>query len=375
MSHHIKHFDFNKFKTDHWNKKEYFVNNAHDLQLKQYLPDFQELWNNPLIEKRVISQEGDQFSYKISSFLECLPPSIPTTVFVQNIDHYSPNLKCIYQLLSFIPKYRIEDIMLSFSNEQGSSGPHVDFYDVFILQVSGSKSWKVEKNLRSYNECDEDHLQKNSEIKLLKDFSSDHITYNLHPGDLLYVPSHLAHWATNHEDTNSISLSVGLRSPKIKDFIYSAAHELAECFSEDHRLTHSLFNNQDSFELKIDNLNLFNLPFTLPEEKKSLQLIQLGKLFTENPYWELNETNENQDITLDPQNIKLKSSTRFCYFINQNQYFYFFNGEVFQTSLNLIDQLVLYFNQQNNSITLNPDHEEEEGFIQFIIDNDIIELT
>lgn len=35
----------------------------------------------------------------------------------------------------FIPSWRVDDVMVSYAPKGGSVGPHVDNYDVFLLQV------------------------------------------------------------------------------------------------------------------------------------------------------------------------------------------------------------------------------------------------
>lgn len=36
----------------------------------------------------------------------------------------------------FVPTWRVDDVMVSYAPEGGSVGPHVDNYDVFLLQVT-----------------------------------------------------------------------------------------------------------------------------------------------------------------------------------------------------------------------------------------------
>lgn len=36
---------------------------------------------------------------------------------------------------NFIPSWRVDDVMVSYAPKGGSVGPHVDNYDVFLLQV------------------------------------------------------------------------------------------------------------------------------------------------------------------------------------------------------------------------------------------------
>lgn len=38
----------------------------------------------------------------------------------------------------FVPAWRVDDVMVSYAPKGGSVGPHVDNYDVFLLQVRTS---------------------------------------------------------------------------------------------------------------------------------------------------------------------------------------------------------------------------------------------
>lgn len=48
----------------------------------------------------------------------------------------------LIQVFRFIPDWRFDDLMVSFAT-LGGVGPHIDNYDVFLLQGEGSRRWKV----------------------------------------------------------------------------------------------------------------------------------------------------------------------------------------------------------------------------------------
>ena len=43
----------------------------------------------------------------------------------------------------FLPDWRVDDLMMSFCTPEGGVGPHIDDYDVFIIQGKGSRRWQV----------------------------------------------------------------------------------------------------------------------------------------------------------------------------------------------------------------------------------------
>jgi 50S ribosomal protein L16 3-hydroxylase len=46
-----------------------------------------------------------------------------------------------------LPDWRIDDLMISFRTG-GGVGPHLDQYDVFIIQGTGRRRWRVGKKCR-----------------------------------------------------------------------------------------------------------------------------------------------------------------------------------------------------------------------------------
>ncbi|KAG0927711.1 hypothetical protein G6F31_017957 [Rhizopus arrhizus] len=44
----------------------------------------------------------------------------------------------------FLPRWRMDDVMISFAATGGSVGAHVDQYDVFLLQAHGHRRWQID---------------------------------------------------------------------------------------------------------------------------------------------------------------------------------------------------------------------------------------
>ena len=65
-------------------------------------------------------------------------------------------------------------------------GAHVDSYDVFLLQGSGKRNWKIsaQKDLS---------LLENAPLKIFKNFKAEQ-EWTLEAGDMLYLPPQIAHW-------------------------------------------------------------------------------------------------------------------------------------------------------------------------------------
>lgn len=60
------------------------------------------------------------------------------SLIVQAVNHWSPEVAALVAPFSFIPKWRLDDVMISYATPGGGVGPHIDLYDVFICQGSGA---------------------------------------------------------------------------------------------------------------------------------------------------------------------------------------------------------------------------------------------
>jgi len=144
------------------------------------------------------------------------------TLLVQDVEKHYPPLKNWLSSFSFLPSWRLDDIMISFAAAGGSVGPHTDQYDVFLFQASGKRRWQISD---TYNP----KLLEHEEIKVLQEFNEDQ-SWDLEPGDLLYLPPNVAHFGVALEPC--LSYSVGLRAPARAELFA----DLAEWFArEDHQ--------------------------------------------------------------------------------------------------------------------------------------------
>ncbi|MCK7458570.1 cupin domain-containing protein [Idiomarina aminovorans] len=127
------------------------------------------------------------------------------TLLVQSVNEWLPDVGELIAPFRFLPDWRIDDIMVSFSCENGGVGPHLDQYDVFIIQGAGSRHWRVGER-QSMRECQpaNDLCQVEGEFKAV-------IDENLNAGDVLYIPAGCPHDGIALEP--SLNYSVGFRAP------------------------------------------------------------------------------------------------------------------------------------------------------------------
>ncbi|RLQ20595.1 cupin domain-containing protein [Seongchinamella sediminis] len=205
--------DKDAFLARHWQRKP--------LLMPQALPDFRvpiaagELAGLAMedgIESRIISCQADQWQLSHGPFSEAdFQRDGPWTLLVQAVDHYIPEVARLRQLVDFIPRWRIDDVMVSYASDGGSVGPHYDNYDVFLLQGEGQRLWR----LGQY--CDHDSpLAAHDELRILANFDQQ-AEFLLSPGDILYVPPGTAHWGIAQGECTTFS--IGFRAPRVSELV------------------------------------------------------------------------------------------------------------------------------------------------------------
>jgi 50S ribosomal protein L16 3-hydroxylase len=143
------------------------------------------------------------------------------TLLVQSVDCFLTEVSTLLDHFNFLPAWRLEDIMISYASRGGSVGPLFDRDDVFLIQASGQRRWKIGDH------CDpHTPLQENDQLKLISNMPVRD-EYVLNPGDVLYLPPGVAHWGSA-EDSDCITWSVGFRAPSPVDILGRLADQAAE---------------------------------------------------------------------------------------------------------------------------------------------------
>jgi 50S ribosomal protein L16 3-hydroxylase len=132
-------------------------------------------------------------------------PEAGWTLLVQEIDRRVAGFADLLDRFRFIPNWRIDDVMVSYAPDAAGVGPHIDRYDVFLLQAAGRRRWRI-----SSSPLEEECLLPNVELPVLTEFEPDR-EWMLEPGDMLYLPPRIAHEGVAVGP--SITCSVGFRAP------------------------------------------------------------------------------------------------------------------------------------------------------------------
>ena len=118
--------------------------------------------------------------------------------------------------------------MASYAPIGGGVGPHFDYYDVFLVQISGQREWRLGQ------QCDESSpLKADSEVKLLDTFDTQSTHIASH-GDVFYIPAGRAHWGVAASN-DCMTLSVGFRAPSQKELMEKVFEHLADGYAEHQR--------------------------------------------------------------------------------------------------------------------------------------------
>ncbi len=148
-----------------------------------------------------------------------LPPS-HWTLLVQDVDKHIPEIGVLLERFNFLPRWRIDDIMVSYAEDQGSVGPHVDDYDVFLIQAEGCRRWQITTDPDAPQA-----LVPGLELRILQQFEPDQ-EWLLSPGDVLYLPPGVPHWGIAEGACQT--WSVGLRAPAWRELADDWLAQVAE---------------------------------------------------------------------------------------------------------------------------------------------------
>lgn len=314
------------FFQNYWRKQPYLFRGACLSSLELLVSctgkhDLLQLASNHLVESRMVSTD---YELSLGPFsLETIPEN--NLLMIQGLEQH---LGEINQLLldefSFLPRWRIEDVMATIGNSGANCGAHFDHYDVFLVQVKGSKNWQLDRGGHR-----ETHLDHKADIRLLKEFEP--VTRELaEAGDVLYIPPGIGHWGIAVDD--SITLSVGIRNPTLPELV----SHLADMLIDSTNLTSTLDDGLQSPAGGITNVDIQNLQAKLAESILDPELIAhwYGIYMTEPREPELiangNSLTPGEISVLVSRQVLITCTlpTRMTYLENDEQLKVFVNGDV-----------------------------------------------
>jgi len=135
------------------------------------------------VESRIVQRKGKRWETLHGPFQHIASKGKDWTLLVSGVNLHVPAADELLRRFSFIPQARLDDVMVSYATPGGGVGPHVDSYDVFLLQGPGRRRWRFGK---------ESHV--------------------LDPGDMLYLPPGMEHDGVALDPC--YTYSIGFRTPR-----------------------------------------------------------------------------------------------------------------------------------------------------------------
>jgi 50S ribosomal protein L16 3-hydroxylase len=225
-----------QFMRRHWQKKPLLV--------RQALPGFKPIMSRPElfalagqepVESRLVVQGASGWRMKSGPFA---PRSLPAlskpgwSLLVQGVDIHDAKAHALLQQFRFVPDARMDDLMISYASVGGGVGPHFDSYDVFLLQASGRRRWRIGKQT-------DFTLQEGVPLKILQNFVPTE-EFVLEAGDMLYLPPRYAHDGVAEEAFSAdgkpeacMTYSIGFRAPSQTELAGALLQRLAEFGADD----------------------------------------------------------------------------------------------------------------------------------------------
>ena len=191
------------FLRRHWQKRPLLVRRA--------LPGFRgvassaqlaALARRPDVESRLVQRSGARWRVEQGPF-EQIALRRNSTLLANGVNLHRGAADALLRRFDFLPQARLDDVMVSWAGPGGGVGPHVDSYDVFLVQGAGRRVWRLQRP-RAWR------MVEGAPLRLVADFVPDEELL-VEPGDVLYVPPGWAHDGVALEECQTCS--VGLRAP------------------------------------------------------------------------------------------------------------------------------------------------------------------
>lgn len=139
-------------------------------------------------------------------------PDTAWTLLVSELEHYWPEGPDWLRRFDFIPRWRRDDLMISYAVRDGSVGPHIDAYDVFLFQAQGRRRWQIQEPPPRSPIC-----LPALPLAILRRFEATS-EWVLEPGDMLYLPPGIPHLGMALDD-DCMTWSIGFRAPAWRDLV------------------------------------------------------------------------------------------------------------------------------------------------------------
>ena len=215
-----------RFMRLHWQRRPLVVRGAWPgIAPPLPRPDLFALAGRDEVESRLVERTATTWRVRHGPLpRRALPPLARPgwTLLVQGLDLHVEAAHALLAPWRFLPAARLDDLMVSWASPGGGVGPHVDAYDVFLLQLEGRRRWRFGPTAGERARAFVPGLP----LKILARFEPAAEAV-LEPGDLLYLPPLWAHDGVA-VDGPCMTASIGLRAPSAGELARELLPRLAD---------------------------------------------------------------------------------------------------------------------------------------------------
>jgi 50S ribosomal protein L16 3-hydroxylase len=180
------------------------------------------------VESRLVVRAGRRWQVEHGPFalraLRALPPR-RWTLLVQGVNLVDARADALMRGFAFVPYARLDDVMVSYAAPGGGVGPHLDSYDVFLLQGFGRRRWR-------WGAQRDRALVPGLPLRILRRFAPTDAAV-LGPGDMLYLPPQVAHDGVALDACTTYS--IGFRAPADQELGSAFLAHVADALALDGR--------------------------------------------------------------------------------------------------------------------------------------------
>lgn len=360
-----------EFLKNYWQKQP--------LVIRQAFPDFESpisaeelagLSCEQDVNSRIVMERGEDHPWQaiygpMDDEVFARMPDTHWTLLVNDVEKLLPELAWIVDRFRFIPEWYLDDLMISYAPEGGSVGPHMDLYDVFILQAQGHRRWQI--NTRSVAD---DNQVVETNLRIQKEFIAEQ-EWLMEPGDIIYIPPGVSHHGVATDDC--LSFSIGFKASShadlVNDFIGYITRELSP------KLTFQYDNlklQQNSAEITNSALNNVREIFTQYLKPNNPELKRWFGRYSSDNRTDLQQPHEDDIENIEQLKIFIESggqlirhpASRFAFTHNNSAAILFIDGEDYDVSIEFATHLCQQRDVNLNELLQSSNHDEQDLLIE-----------
>jgi len=267
-------------------------------------------------------------------------PKTHWTLLVNDVEKLLPELAWIVDQFRFIPEWYLDDLMISYAPEGGSVGPHMDLYDVFILQAQGHRRWQI-----NTQPVADDNQVADTKLRIQKDFVVEQ-EWLMEPGDIIYIPPGVSHYGVASDDC--LSFSIGFKASShadlVNDFIGYITRDLSPSLTFHYDNLSLQPNSAEITDTALDNVREI---FSHYLKLDNTELKRWFGRFSSDNRSDLQQAPEDEIYTIEQlvqftqagEQLIRHPASRFAFTQNQAAAILFIDGEDYDVSLEFASHL------------------------------------